>query len=298
MQESVQTLLSALNELWNSFVKQVPQLVLALLLLLIAAGVVRLTQAGLKKILGRTKSLRPSLEQLILKFARWGVWVAALLVAAVVAFPGFRLSQVLATAGLASVAIGFAFKDIFENFFAGILLLWNFPFEPGDFIELEEEGILGRVEDVQIRMTLLRKPTGELILLPNSTVYKKPVRVLTSEDRRRLSITVGVAYGELIPEARRVITEAVKRCRTVDGHHPIEVFACAFGNSSIDFEVAWWTSPTPLEERRSRDEVVQAVKLALDDAGIEIPFPYRTLTFKGPIGVRSTEGEETSRDAA
>jgi small-conductance mechanosensitive channel len=60
----------------------------------------------------------------------------------------------------------------------------------------------------------------------------------------------------------------------------IQIFPQAFGSSSIDIEVAWWTDPLPVDIRRSRAEVVTAVKSALDDAGIEIPFPYRTLTFK------------------
>ena len=63
----------------------------------------------------------------------------------------------------------------------------------------------------------------------------------------------------------------------------IQIFPQAFGSSSIDIEVAWWTDPLPVDIRRSRGEVVAAIKRALDDARIEIPFPYRTLTFKDSL---------------
>ena len=72
---------------------------------------------------------------------------------------------------------------------------------------------------------------------------------------------------------------------------PVQIFAREFNSSSIDFEVTWWTGSKPVDERRSRDEVVAAVKRALDEAGIEIPFPYRTLTFKEPLSLSRGEGE-------
>jgi len=92
----------------------------------------------------------------------------------------------------------------------------------------------------------------------------------------------GVAYGEDVDQSREVILEAVRGCESVEGIRTVEVFAQEFASSSINFEVAWWTGAKPLDIRRSRDEVVGAIKRAWDEAGIEIPFPYRTLTFKGP----------------
>jgi small conductance mechanosensitive channel len=79
--------------------------------------------------------------------------------------------------------------------------------------------------------------------------------------------------------------------------HPIEIFGQEFGNSSINFEVTWWTRSTPLEVRRSRDEVVRAVKKALDTQGISIPFPHRTLTFKDDTLLEGIAGktDETRR---
>jgi small-conductance mechanosensitive channel len=191
--------------------------------------------------------------------------------------------------------VGFAFKDIFENFFAGVLILWRFPFEDGDYIACQD--FVGRVEDVTIRNTMLRRPTGELVVVPNAIIFKNPVDILTNRSVRRYTVTVGVAYAEDAGEARKVITEAVRRCETVSKDRDLEIFAAEFGDSSLDFEVTWWAGATPLQSRQSRDEVVLAVKRALDEAGIEIPFPYRTLTFKEPLEtVRGDRQGERKQD--
>jgi small-conductance mechanosensitive channel len=180
--------------------------------------------------------------------------------------------------GLISIAVGFAFKDIFENFFAGILILWRYPFESGDFIECED--ITGKVEEITIRTSMIRKTSGELVVVPNSFLFKNPVEVLTSQPQRRVTIIAGVAYGEDLSTAVDVIRQAVETCATVIKEQPVQIFPQGFGSSSIDIEVTWWTGSKPVDIRRSRGEVVTAVKRELDRAGIEIPFPYRTLTFK------------------
>lgn len=262
----------------NSFIDHLPAMVIALVIVIITGITAKVVRTGIRRIFRRI-ALRESLRELFAQLIFIGIWFIGLMAAAMVVFPDFGLGELVATAGLASIAIGFAFQDIFENFFAGILILWNFPFEPGDFIEIESEGIVGRVEDIWIRMSLIRLQTGELVCVPNSTIYKSPVRILTSDNARRQSVACGVAYGEDVTEARQVIHAALQGCQTVRKDRPIEVYLTGFGDSSMDYEVAWWTNPTPAEQRRSRDEVVEAIKKALDAAGIEIPYPYRVLTF-------------------
>ena len=152
-------------------------------------------------------------------------------------FPDITPGKALATLGLGSIAIGFAFKDIFENFFAGVLILWRFPFDPGDYIECE--GITGLVEDVTVRNTLIRRMTGELVVVPNATIFKNPVHVLTNLPRRRAEVICGVAYGEDVDEARKVIAASLLNCESVLKDQPIQVFAMEFADSSINFQIAW-----------------------------------------------------------
>ncbi|MBO6513287.1 MAG: mechanosensitive ion channel family protein [Phycisphaerales bacterium] len=275
---SVDTLAGAVGGLVDSFVQHLPQIVIALILVILTALIASITIRWVNRITKRLR-LKSNLQDLFGKLAYITVWFLGLVAAAGVVFPGLGMGQLVASAGLASIAIGFAFQDIFENFLAGVLIIWKFPFNDGDYIEIPSEGVEGKVEEVQVRMALIRSVSGELILVPNSTIYKNVVRVLTNKPVRRITVMCGVAYGEDVGESRKVIREAVESCKTVAKDEPIEIFAQSFGASSIDFEVTWWTGPTPVEQRKSRDEIVEAVKKALDTAGIEIPYPYRTLTF-------------------
>ena len=169
-----------------------------------------------------------------------------------------------------------------------MLILLREPFQLGDFIECQS--LEGFVEEITIRDTHVRQTDGQRVVIPNAALFMNPVTVRTDLELRRITIVCGVAYGEDVDEAREVIRGAVAGLPSVSRRKDVEIFAQGFGASSIDFEVTWWTGSRPLEIRRSRDEVVAAVKRALDDAGIEIPFPYRTLTFKEPIGLAVPRG--------
>ena len=278
--QAVSSIQNSLMQIWGDFLERLPFIAAGLLVLIATWGIAAIAKRGVERAL-RGAAMRSSLKELLNRFAVLGVWILGVLLAAMVVFPGLTPTKALSAMGIVSIAIGFAFKDIFENFFAGILLLWRFPFENGDFVECED--VMGAVEDISVRMTQVRHPSGELVVLPNSFLFKNPVRILTARNQRRVTLTAGVAYGENVSDAVEVITRAVKGCDTVSANHPVQVFPMAFGSSSIDIEVAWWSDPTPLGVRRSRGEVVTAIKRELDAAGIEIPFPYRTLTANQPL---------------
>ncbi|GGZ53881.1 mechanosensitive ion channel family protein [Paraglaciecola chathamensis] len=285
-----QTLQQTVLNIWYDFIAHTPYIAVALLVLLLTGVFSMLISKLIGNMTGRSK-MRGSLKALTQRIARIIIWILGILLAALVVFPGLTPAKALGGLGLASVAIGFAFKEIFENFFAGILLLWKYPFEKGDFIECQD--ILGRVENISVRMTELRRPDGELVVVPNSFLFKNPVFVLTHEKSRRIRIMTGVAYSEDARAALPIIQRAVENCELIIADKGVEVFLNGFGSSSMDIEVTWWSEPTPLGERKSRSEVVGAIKQALDDEGIEIPFPYRTLTFNEPLPVRSINDENT-----
>ncbi|WP_246151401.1 mechanosensitive ion channel family protein [Rubripirellula reticaptiva] len=274
---SKEVVTQSLDTLWQDFLVRSPLLFAALVALMLTAVLARLASWLLFKILGN-RGMRSSLKDLIYQLGSLTVWIAGFLTATIVAFPGMTPAKALTVLGLGSVAIGFAFKDIFENFFAGVLILWGYPFDRGDFITCD--GITGKVEQITIRNTLIRQLDGELTVMPNATLFKNNVDVLTSQPQRRVRLICGVAYDEDVDQSRDVIRQAVQSCDSIEGIRTVEVFAQEFASSSVNFEVAWWTGSKPTEIRRSRDQVVGAIKRALDEAGIEIPFPYRTLTFK------------------
>lgn len=288
--EPVQILMEQLNAIAKASIAMLPQIVVAIVVILATWGLNKLAGYVLRRILGQTK-LRQSLKELFSLLLSILVWVLGIMIAAVIVFPGLTPASILAGLGIGSVAIGFAFKDVFENFLAGIIILFRREMRIGDHIECE--GIEGEVTHIAIRESHIRQTDGQLVIVPNSILFKNPVTIRTDRDMRRVTVICGVAYDEDVDEARSVIQEAVKSCDTVkqDGK-PVQIFAQEFGASSINFEVTWWTGSTPVDVRTSRDQVVAAVKRALDDADIEIPFPYRTLTFKEALPVQTVESKE------
>lgn len=289
--EPLQILSDQLRDIARGAVEVSPQIVVALVVICLTALVSSLVKKAVSRLLNGAK-LRQSLKELATLLASIFVWVSGLMIAAVIVFPGLTPASILAGLGLGSVAIGFAFKDVFENFLAGIIILFRREMRIGDHIECL--GIEGEVTHIAIRESHIARTDGQLVIVPNAMLFKNPVIIRTDKPQRRVTIICGVAYDVDVDEARQVITTAVESCETVtQDDKPIQIFAQEFASSSINFEVTWWTGSTPVEVRHSRDEVISKVKRGLDDAGLEIPFPYRTLTFKEPLPIAANSAAET-----
>ena len=279
----------------NDLVQALPRIAGALFVIGLTWAIVRVAGIFVPYV-GRRFSMRASLADVISMIVAAAIWIVGLLIASAIAFPSVTPADLLTALGLGSIAIGFAFKDIFENFFAGILILLREPFSIGDHIECGE--IEGSVERILVRDSHVRRTDGQLVVVPNAHLFQQPVTVRTNLDLRRAMIICGIAYGEDADRAQSIIHDAVVAVDSVrDDVRDVQVFAHGFGTSSIDFEVAWWTGSRPLDIRTSRDQVIRSVKRALDEAGIEIPFPQRVVWMRGEEGASdeaSSDAEETS----
>jgi len=287
-------LIDRVNEMTAGFVRTLPQLGIALLVILITWIVAKGARRLLDRML-RQADLRRTLINLFETLLGVMVWTIGLLIAATIIFPGVTPANLLALVGLGSVAIGFAFKDIFENFLAGILIMLRKKVNIGDVIECE--AVEGRVEQITLRDTYLRHLSNELVLVPNAYLFKNPLKILTDAPLRRYEVEVGVAYDVDLNQAAEVIASAVAKVEVVNTNRSVEVFATEFGDSSINFMVRWWAGSTPVEAHASRDQVVRAIKGALGAAGMEIPFPQRTLWFRDALQLAPrTPGSKRARD--
>ena len=285
---TVGTLRDTLVDMAEGFIAALPNLAIGLVVLIITWIVAKFAVRIANRIIGKTE-IRPSLRNLIDTLVKLAIWLFGLMAALVVMMPGFTPASVIAGLGIGAVAIGFAFQDIFENFLAGVLIMLREKMRIGDVIECE--GITGKVEHITLRETYVRKLSGEVTLVPNSMLFKNPVEILTDETQRRHEIVAGVSYDTDLDHAARVIRESVERCEGVETDKGVDVFANEFGDSSVNFKVRWWAGSKPRDMWESTDEVVRAIKRGLDDAGIEIPFPYITHTFKERVPMGREPGE-------
>lgn len=293
--EPIKILTEQFTSLAQGLIALTPNFLVAVIILAVTFVVARFAGLTARQILRRSKA-RPSLLSAIGTMISLLVWTTGILIAATVIFPNLTPTKLVAGLGIGSIAIGLAFKDIFENFLAGFLILLRKPMRIGDDIECE--GLSGKVEEISIRDTFLRKRSGELVIVQNRHLFKNPVHVLTDQELRRISIVVGVAYGEDAAAAQKVIKAAIGAVSSPDSDRPAEVFATEFNSSSIDFLVRWWAKSAPPDVHVARDKAVIAVKAALDEAGIEIPFPYRTLTFAEPLKLSGVITMENGSNAA
>lgn len=278
----VAILVRRIRDMGTEFVRILPQLGIALLLLGATFFVAKSARRIAERLLSHT-DLRGSLVNLVETLVGVTIWVLGILIAMSIVLPGVTPANILAVLGLGSVAVGFAFKDIFENFLAGVLIMLRKQMRIGDFIRCQD--VEGRIEMISLRDTHLRHLSNELVVVPNAYLFKNPVEVVTQSQQRRHEVEVGVAYDVDLDAARKVIHDAVAAAEHVQDDRPVEVYAKEFGDSSINFLIRWWAGSKPVDAHLSRDEVVRAIKRALDDAGMEIPFPYRTLTFKESLSI-------------
>ena len=192
---------------------------------------------------------------------------------------GVAIGPLLGALGIIGIALAFAFRDILENFIAGILLQLQRPFTYGDQVAIND--FEGTVRDVGARLVTITTPDGETVKIPASTVIKSDINNYTEHGLRRTTVDVGVAYGTDLAVAGEVLAAAVAGADGVVDTPPAEVLVDGFGDSSIDFVVRFWHLPTIAEHWRTKSNVALAVDAALRDAGITIPFPQRTLWFRG-----------------
>lgn len=276
MAKIINTVVEVLLQLLERALGSIPGLLGALIVLFLTRYAVKLVlkiaeEAGTRTI----KST--SLQLLLKKVCRIGVWTIGILLACVLAFPGFELGDIIATLGIGSVAIGFAFQDIFKNFLAGIILLVEEPFRIGDEVVIGDYN--GKVENISIRTTKIRTYNGERILLPNSTVFTDAVKVVTAYPHRRTDLAVGVDYNTPLPQASKILEQTIVSVSGVMKEPAPEIDVVNFGDSSIDFIVRYWSNSQQKQLRKVQTKAMIAIKKALDEAEIGIPYPIRTLYY-------------------
>jgi small conductance mechanosensitive channel len=270
----IRTIQESLLDLVGQAVQVLPALIIAIIILAITGQAIgpvrRVTRSAAERLLKN-----PSLQSLLVQIAAVAAWTVGILLACVIAFPDLNLGDLIGLLGLSSVAIGFAFQDIFKNFLAGILLLINEPFRLNDQILVNEYE--GTVEAINIRSTEIRTYLGERVVIPNAIVFTSPITVLTDRAYRRTDLAIGLDYNTPLERARQVLLMALTDVDGVLDQPAPEVDLVGFGDSSIDFSVRYWTQPQKVHVRQTQSRVIIALKKACDEADFNIPYPIRTL---------------------
>ncbi len=188
------------------------------------------------------------------------------------------VTSILAGAGIAGLALALAFQDIAGNFISGIFISFRRPLHIGDIVKIKD--YMGRVEEINLRDTVLRTFQGQLVIIPNKDVFQNPIENYTLWGKRRFDLEVGVSYGEDLEKVKRITLEAVKNIEELSPDDEITFFYTSFGDSSINFILRLWVrDPDQPVYLSAGSKAIMLIKKAYDENGITIPFPIRTLDF-------------------
>lgn len=259
----------------NGFFLLLPNILAGLVFLVIAYLVGRLIAGGVRRVAARRE--RTDLGALLGSLAFGAIMVLAVLIAAAIVFPSVNPADLLATLGIGSVAVGFAFKDILQNLFAGLLLLIRRPFRRGDQIVVKE--FEGTVEHVESRATLIRTYDGRRVIIPNADIYTSPVVVNTAHEHRRDDFDVGIGYGDDPAEAARLFADALRGVEGVEADPAPEVLPWGLDDSYVTLRVRWWVRSARTELVHTRARVILAIYQVAKANDIDLPFPTQVMLF-------------------
>jgi MscS family membrane protein len=193
---------------------------------------------------------------------------------------GINVTAITAALGIGGLAISLAAQDTIADAIAGFIILVDRPFRIGDRIEIQAINTWGDVVDIGLRTTRIRTRDNRMVIVPNSAIGTSQVINYTYPDPRyRIETHVGIAYGTDIERARRIIIDTVRQVEGVLPDKPIDALYHEMGDSAMIFCVRWWIE-SYADTRRVMDRVNTALQKALDEAGIESPFPTQTINLQ------------------
>ncbi|WP_379920932.1 mechanosensitive ion channel family protein [Erythrobacter sp. R86502] len=280
--------IETINGMITGFAELLPLIAIAIVVFLIFWFIASTTRKMVERYAERSEN-HAGAAVAFSRLAYFAIMILGLLIAVTIAFPTITPAKMFSALGIGGVAIGFAFKDIFQNLLAGILILVRQPFRVGD--EISSGDFTGTVEKIETRATFIRTYDGRRIIVPNSNIYTEPVTVITAYGILRSEYDVGIGYGDDVAEARKLALEAVKAVDGVLADPAPDVLLWDLAGFSQNLRVRWWTDPKRASVVQVKDRVLEAVAKKLSAASIDLPFPTSVVLLHDQT--EETDGDRT-----
>ena len=260
----------------NNVVAALPSILIGLVVFFLFIFFAR----GIKNLVQRTSAQRRhhNLAMALGRLAQWGMLLLGILIGVTIAFPTFTPADLISALGITGIAIGFAFKDILENFLAGILILVTEPFRLNDQIVFESYE--GTVENIETRATTIVTYDGRRIVIPNAKLFKSSVTINTAFDKRRMQYDIAIGNGDNIASAKKIILDIVREVDGVLADPPPDVLVIGYASNGVSIRLRWWICPPRRADALDiTDRVLESVKNALTENGIDLPYPTQQILF-------------------
>lgn len=277
MNAEISTAWDKVQSMINGFIALLPNIVLGLIVFIFFLFIASRIKILVKRLTRNRRSAR-NLGLVLGRLAQGLTILIGLFIALSIVIPTFKAGDLVQLLGISGVAIGFAFRDILQNFLAGILILLTEPFQIDDQIVFK--GFEGTVENIETRATTIRTYDGRRIVIPNSELFTNSVTVNTAFDNRRLEYDVGIGYGDDIDVAKQLMLDAMLSVNEVLKDPAPDVLVMELAESTVNIRVRWWVHPPRRADNLiSRDKVITAIKKTLVANGIDLPFPTQQILF-------------------
>ena len=272
----LQTAWQQLMSMIKGTIELLPNILIAIIVFILFWIVAKFSRRFLKNFT-RNKQSR-NLGLVLARLSQGLIILVGAFVALAIVVPSFKPGDLVQLLGVSGVAVGFAFRDILQNFLAGILILITEPFVINDQIVFKD--FEGTVENIQTRATTIKTYDGRRIVIPNAELFTNSVTVNTAFDKRRLQYDIGIGYGDDIAEAKRVILQVLRNTRDVLQDPPPEALVVDLAASTINIRARWWVSPPRRSDALdTQDRILSAINNELIANGIDLPFPTQQILF-------------------
>lgn len=274
----------AISNLWDkldgwldAIILKLPNMAVAIIVMIIFYFIAK----GVRKLANKVlfnKIKQESIRQMLSKI----VFAVMLLIGFFVALGVLELDKVLtsilAGAGVVGLAIGLALQGTLSNTFSGLMLSFLPKIRIGDFIETQDKK--GYVTEINLRNISIRQTDNEYVIIPNSIFIDNPFTNYSWTERSRVDVSCGVGYESDLQKVEDLVVKILKEKFSQKDSEGIEFFYTEFGDSSINFVARFWIdSKKPKPKLEAQHLAIKLIKKNFDEAGINIPFPIRTLDF-------------------
>ena len=264
--EELNKLESLAKEAWNWILEFLPDLITAVIILVVGLWVIRFLNHLVKRFFDK-KDFDPALETFLQSFIK--ISLKVILFVLVITQLGVKSSSLVAMLGAAGLAVGLALQGSLANFAGGVLILVFKPFRVGDFISAQ--GVDGTVKEISIFTTKLNTFGNQLAIIPNGQLSNNNIINYNAEDKRRDKIDVGISYSSDIKKAKDILLEICGSYENILKDPAPEVYVGELADSAVVLTLRFWAANENFWA--SHFYVMENLKYRFDEAGIEIPFP-------------------------
>ncbi|WP_341215861.1 mechanosensitive ion channel [uncultured Wocania sp.] len=286
--EAFDAIISKLESWLTTIIEYLPNFALAIFVLITAYFVAKYVNNITYKLVSK-RVQQESVAQIISRISAVVLVIVGLYISLGILNLSKTLTSLLATAGVAGLAIGLALQNTLSNTVAGIVLSFRKKIQIGNWVETN--GFSGEVIDINLKEFVLKEADNNIVIMPNKMILENPLKNYSLTTKMRVAIECGVGYESDLEQVKALTKETIANAfDQVESPEDVEFYFTEFGDSSINYLCRFWIdAESMLEKLRAKTTAIIEIKKAYDKAEINIPFPIRTLQFDNKLAFENPE---------